>query len=43
MLYMRIYANFTSSIEAWEEKRGGVRVAEAYRCWLFGEGLKAGG
>ena len=28
-------------IDSWEEKRGGLTPAEAYRCWLFGEGLEA--
>jgi putative transposase len=27
-------------LDTWEEKRGGLTPAEAYRCWLFGEGLE---
>ena len=27
-------------LDSWEEKRGGGTPAEAYRCWLFGEGLE---
>ena len=27
-------------MDSWEEKRGGLTPAEAYRCWLFGEGLE---
>ncbi len=29
-------------LDSWEEKRGELTPAEAYRCWLFGEGLEAG-
>lgn len=29
-------------MDSWEEKRGGLTPAEAYRCWLFGEGIEAG-
>jgi REP element-mobilizing transposase RayT len=29
-------------MDSWEEKRGGLTPAEAYRCWLFGEGLEVG-
>lgn len=28
-------------LDSWEERRGGLTPAEAYRCWLFGEGLEA--
>jgi REP element-mobilizing transposase RayT len=28
-------------LDSWEEKRGSLTPAEAYRCWLFGEGLEA--
>jgi putative transposase len=27
-------------MDSWEEKRGGLTPAEAYRCWLFGEGME---
>jgi putative transposase len=27
-------------LDSWEERRGGLTPAEAYRCWLFGEGLE---
>jgi REP element-mobilizing transposase RayT len=27
-------------LDTWEMKRGGLTPAEAYRCWLFGEGLE---
>ena len=27
-------------MDSWEEKRGQLTPAEAYRCWLFGEGLE---
>ena len=27
-------------MDSWERKRGGLTPAEAYRCWLFGEGLE---
>src|SRR5690606_24220015 len=27
-------------LDSWEEKRGGLTPAAAYRCWLFGEGLE---
>jgi hypothetical protein len=29
-------------LDSWEERRGELTPAEAYRCWLFGEGLEAG-
>jgi REP element-mobilizing transposase RayT len=29
-------------LDSWEEKRAELTPAEAYRCWLFGEGLEAG-
>ena len=29
-------------MDSWEEKRGAVTPGEAYRCWLFGEGLEVG-
>jgi hypothetical protein len=29
-------------MDSWEEKRGQLTPGEAYRCWLFGEGLEAG-
>ena len=29
-------------LDSWEERRGAGTPAEAYRCWLFGEGLEAG-
>jgi REP element-mobilizing transposase RayT len=29
-------------LDSWDERRGGLTPAEAYRCWLFGEGLEAG-
>ncbi len=29
-------------MDSWEEKRGAGSPGEAYRCWLFGEGLEAG-
>jgi hypothetical protein len=31
-------------MDSWEERerRGGLTPAEAYRCWLFGEGLEIG-
>jgi REP element-mobilizing transposase RayT len=29
-------------MDSWEEKRGGLTPAEAYRCWLFGEGIEVG-
>ena len=29
-------------LDGWEEKRGELRPAEAYRCWLFGEGIEEG-
>jgi REP element-mobilizing transposase RayT len=29
-------------MDSWEERRGAGTPAEAYRCWLFGEGLEAG-
>ena len=29
-------------MDSWEERRGELTPAEAYRCWLFGEGLEAG-
>ncbi len=29
-------------LDSWEQKRGAGTPAEAYRCWLFGEGLEAG-
>ena len=28
-------------LDSWEEKRGSFTPAEAYRCWLFGEGMEA--
>jgi REP element-mobilizing transposase RayT len=28
-------------LDSWDERRGGATPAEAYRCWLFGEGLEA--
>jgi hypothetical protein len=31
-----------ASMDSWEERRGGLTPAEAYRCWLFGEGLEIG-
>jgi REP element-mobilizing transposase RayT len=27
-------------MDSWEERRGGLTPAEAYRCWLFGEALE---
>jgi putative transposase len=30
-------------MDSWEERRGSLTPGEAYRCWLFGEGLEAGG
>lgn len=30
-------------LDSWEEKRGALTPAEAYRCWLFGEGLTTEG
>jgi putative transposase len=27
-------------MDSWEERRGGFTPGEAYRCWLFGEGLE---
>ena len=29
-------------LDSWEERRGAGTPAEAYRCWLFGEGLEVG-
>jgi putative transposase len=29
-------------MDSWEERRGAMTPAEAYRCWLFGEGLEVG-
>jgi REP element-mobilizing transposase RayT len=29
-------------MDSWEERRGQLTPAEAYRCWLFGEGLEVG-
>ena len=29
-------------LDSWEERRGELTPAEAYRCWLFGEGLETG-
>jgi REP element-mobilizing transposase RayT len=29
-------------MDSWEERRGAMRPGEAYRCWLFGEGLEVG-
>ena len=29
-------------MDSWEEKRGCLSPAEAYRCWLFGEGIEVG-
>jgi putative transposase len=29
-------------MDSWEEKRGELAPAEAYRCWLFGEGIEVG-
>ena len=29
-------------MDSWEERRGAGTPAEAYRCWLFGEGLEVG-
>ena len=29
-------------MDSWEEKRGQLTPGEAYRCWVFGEGLEAG-
>ena len=29
-------------MDSWEEKRGAGTPAEAYRCWLFGEGIEVG-
>ena len=29
-------------MDSWEERRGGLAPGEAYRCWLFGEGLEVG-
>ena len=29
-------------MDSWEEKRGGLTPTEAYRCWLFGEGIEVG-
>jgi hypothetical protein len=29
-------------LDSWEEKRGNLTPAEAYRCWLFGEGMEVG-
>jgi hypothetical protein len=29
-------------LDSWDERRGELTPAEAYRCWLFGEGLEAG-
>lgn len=29
-------------MDSWEEKRGGLTPAEAYRGWLFGEGIEVG-
>ena len=29
-------------MDSWEQKRGGRTPAEAYRCWLFGEGIEVG-
>jgi putative transposase len=29
-------------MDSWDEKRGGLTPAEAYRCWLFGEGIEVG-
>jgi REP element-mobilizing transposase RayT len=29
-------------MDSWEERRGQLTPGEAYRCWLFGEGLEAG-
>ncbi len=29
-------------LDSWEERRGELTPAEAYRCWLFGEGLEVG-
>jgi REP element-mobilizing transposase RayT len=29
-------------LDSWEEKRGALTPAEAYRCWLFGEGIELG-
>jgi hypothetical protein len=29
-------------MDSWEERRGAMTPGEAYRCWLFGEGLEAG-
>jgi REP element-mobilizing transposase RayT len=31
-----------SPMDSWEERRGAMTPGEAYRCWLFGEGLEAG-
>jgi hypothetical protein len=29
-------------LDSWDERRGALTPAEAYRCWLFGEGLETG-
>jgi REP element-mobilizing transposase RayT len=29
-------------MDSWEERRGALTPGEAYRCWLFGEGLEVG-
>jgi REP element-mobilizing transposase RayT len=29
-------------MDSWEERRGSLTPGEAYRCWLFGEGLEMG-
>jgi putative transposase len=29
-------------MDSWEERRGAMTPGEAYRCWLFGEGLEVG-
>jgi putative transposase len=29
-------------MDSWEERRGALTPGEAYRCWLFGEGLETG-
>ncbi len=31
-----------TAMDSWEEKRGAMTPGEAYRCWLFGEGLEVG-
>jgi REP element-mobilizing transposase RayT len=31
-----------ASMDSWEERRGELTPGQAYRCWLFGEGLEVG-